>query len=126
MNWKEFFRLKKSKIIIFIFLLLLFGVPDFVRNCAAYDFGRGEFPCGPTRLGLNNILFYGVMLDAVDIYAFNPVIIVSYLMLLYSFLSLIYFYSDKKRINLLRVVVVTILIALFIILMLWVSTRPKI
>jgi len=126
MNWKEFFRPQTSKIIFFIALLLIFGVPDFVRQCAAYDFGRGQFPCGNTRLALNNPIFYGGMLDVVDNYSYNPILIGAYLIALYSFLSLVHFFTDKKRVNMKRVIFVTILIALYIILMLWISIRPEI
>ena len=122
MNWREFFRPRISKIIIFIALILIFGFPDFMRECAALAMTGQLNPCGNTKLALNNPIFHRDMLDAVDTYAFNPFLIGAYLIILYSFLSLIYFLVNKKQINMKRVVSVTILIALYVVIMLWMTT----
>ncbi len=99
MDWKKFFKPQISKVIIFILIVLISGVPASVEQCATYDFGTGEFPCGPTRFGIHNPFseFLVQMLDAVNIYSYNPILVGVYLMALYSLLSLIYFYTKKNR-----------------------------
>lgn len=119
MDLKEFFKPQISKIIIFIILLLLFGVPAFYKNCATYDFGTGEFPCGPPRFTLHNPLIKSQMLDAVNIYSYNPLVIASYLVVLYSILSLIYFYTKENKAQ--RIVFLISFIVLFVVLRIWIS-----
>ena len=95
-----------------------------MRECAALALSGQLNPCGNTQLALNNPIFHRDMIDAVYTYAFNPFLIGAYVIALYSFLSLIYFL--KKQVNMKRVVFMTIIIALYVVLMLWISTNPKI
>ena len=121
MEWKEFFKPEISKIVIFILLVAIFGVPAFVTQCASYDFETGNFPCGEPKFTLNNPLLssYTVMLDAHNNYEYNIFLIVAHLFVLYSVLSLIYVYTEKNKTQ--RIVYTASFIALFIIARIWIS-----
>ncbi len=121
MEWKEFFKPVTSKAIIFVLLLAIFGVPSVVKQCATFDFGTGKFPCGPARLTLHNPLFKAQMLDATNIYNHNFLLIGIYLFVLYSLLSLIYFFSGENKMQ--RIVYTASFIIMFIILRIWMSIR---
>jgi magnesium-transporting ATPase (P-type) len=121
MDWKEFFKPQLSKIIVFISLILIFGIPTFVTQCATYDFGRGDFPCGEPKFTLNNPVLSSITtsLDAVDTYEYNIFLVIVYLILLYFILSFIYFNTsgNKKR----RIFYTIIFTILFILLRIWIS-----
>ena len=121
MNWKEFLKPEISKLIIFILLLIVFGVPAFVTQCASYDFGTGKFPCGEPRFTLNNPLLssYTVILDANNNYDYNTLLILAYIASLYHLLSLIYYCTKSNKTQ--RIVYTASFIALFIIARMWIS-----
>ena len=96
MNWKEFFKPTISKVIIFFLLLLIFGVPASVKQCATFDFGTGKFPCGPSRFGFHNPVLGSQNLDAATTYSYNFLAIALHLSIVYALLSLIYFYTREK------------------------------
>ena len=119
MDWKEFFKPAISKAIIFALLLLIFGVPAFVKQCATFDFGIEKFPCGPTRFAFHNPLIKSQIYDAVDIYSYNIFLVAFYLTILYVLLSLIYFYTRKNKVQ--RIVYLISFVILFIITVIWIS-----
>lgn len=115
----EFFKPEISKIIIFLLLILIFGIPAFVTQCATYDFGTGEFPCGSPKFTLHNPLIKEPVLDAADIYDYSPFLIILYAVTLYSLLSLIYLYTKNKKAQ--RIVYIAAFIILFAIMRIWIS-----
>jgi|SRR3989338_1891930 len=121
MDWKEFLKPEISKLIIFILLLIVFGFPAFVTQCASYDFGTGNFPCGEPRFTFNNPMLssYIVMLDAHNNYEYSPFLIAAYLFVLYFALSLIYSYTKSNKMQ--RIVYTTSFILLFIVIRIWIS-----
>ena len=116
---RDFFKPVISKIIIFVILFGIFGVPAFVKQCATFDFGTGEFPCGLNRLTLHNPLIKLQILDATNIYSYSILLIALHLFVLYSLLSLIYFYTQENKTQ--RIVYLASFIILYLIFILWIN-----
>ena len=118
MDWKRFLGPQFSKVVIFVILLLLFGVPAIITSCAGYvppDTPPGTSLCAEPSLTMYNFLAYistSFVLDAVYGFEFNYVIIASYLAVLYLNLSLLFHIlgHDWKKVSVILVIIILLII----------------
>ncbi len=123
MDWRKFFKLYISKIVIFVLLVLIFGVPATSRDCQTYVTTPTPPPC-IERFTFSNIIIdvlgltkYPYVLDAATYFSYNPFLVIPYLIGLYVIVSSIFHiagYNWKKA--LLYTVVAILLIFLIIVL----------
>ena len=99
MNWKKFFKPLVSKIIIFAVLILIFGVPAYLKSCGSYiQAGTAQHCFGPSLVLFNGLTYASTtgVLDVSYNWTFNPFIIGGYLIVLYLLLSLIFHIAHYK------------------------------
>ena len=123
MDWKKFFKPYIFKIVILVLLVLIFGVPATSRDCQTYVTTPTPPPC-IERFTFSNIVIdvlgltkYPYVLDAATYFSYNPLFVISYLVVLYVIISLIFHiagYNWKKA--LLYIVAAVLLIFLIIVL----------
>mgnify|MGYP001608743387 CR=1 FL=1 len=105
MDWKTFFKPSISKILIFVILVLIFGVPATSSDCQTYVSTPTPPPC-IEKFTFSNIIIdvlgltkYPYVLDAATYFSYNPFLVVLYLIGLYIIVSLIFHiagYNWKK------------------------------
>jgi hypothetical protein len=105
---KQFLKPQISKIIIFVALILIFGLPAISRSCSTFPLMRGETapPC-IEKFTFSNIIVdvlgltrYPHVMDATTFFSYNPSVVVPYLVVLYLSLSLLFHIShyDWKKV----------------------------
>lgn len=125
MNLKKIIKPQISKIIIFLILILIFGVPATSRSCSHFPLGPDETPppCVEKFTFSNLILdFSGAMryphvMDASTSFSYNPLIVAGYLIFLYLILSFLFHVSNynwKRVVLYLSIVCVLFFIFLFL------------
>jgi len=123
MDWKKFFKPYISKIVIFVLLVLIFGVPATSEGCQTHVLALTRPPC-IERFTFSNIIIdvlgltkYPYQLDGATYFYYNPFLVILYLIGLYVIVSSIFHitgYNWKK--SLLYIVAVILLILLIIVL----------
>jgi hypothetical protein len=103
MNWKEFLKPNKWKIIAFLLIIFIFGIPVTTHSCSTYPLMAGELPppC-VDRLGFQNIFYMLVEMagSATDVYIgfkINYLYLIGYLILVYFLLSILFYFFPKKH-----------------------------
>lgn len=118
MDWKRFLGPQLSKVMIFIILLLLFGVPVVITSCAGLvplDAPPGTSLCTEPTLTMYNYLTYLFttnVMDAVYGIEFSPFIIAAYLVVLYLNLSLLFHIlgHDWKKVSMILLIIIALLV----------------
>jgi hypothetical protein len=102
MNWKEFFKPKLGKVIIFLLLILIFGIPVTTSSCSTFPLmpGQTPLPC-VEKFGFQNLFFiiletFGTTMDAYTRFSVN-LITLGYLVLVYLLISAIFYSIDRKK-----------------------------
>jgi hypothetical protein len=120
---KQFLKPQISKIIIFVVLVLIFGLPAISTSCSTFPLMRGETPppC-IERFTFSNIIVgvlgYPHVMDAAIFFSYNPFVVMPYLVVLYLSLSLLFRFSNydwKKVLLYLTLIGMTIFVILIFI-----------
>jgi hypothetical protein len=102
MNWKEFFKPSILKIVIFLLIILIFGIPATSHSCSTYPL-RTMQPPPPCidKFGLQNLLYIFLeSMPATDAYTnfiINYFYLIGYLVLVYLVISVIFNFIPKKK-----------------------------
>lgn len=133
MNWKQIISLQTSKVILYIALILIFGVPATERGCSTLPSRNVDVLYAPRcieRFGFSNIVLdvsgfnNFTTTDATTHFRYNPIIILLYLVVLYLAISFVYYLSgyDWKK-ALLYVMVGIFIVFLFFIYLAFTGSR---
>ena len=125
MNWKQFFGLQISKIVLLVILILIFGVPATSRSCGGFVTTSAPSPC-IERFTFSNIVSdlvgldrYPYVLDASTHYSYNPLIVASYVVALFLVLSTIFHLSGYRWKR--AVLYIIAIIAVMLLILIWFS-----
>ncbi len=118
MKWKQFLKPTIAKIILFIILVLIFGVPSIQRSCQGFVQTTVPPSC-IERFTFSNIIIdiLGIRiqpLDAVISFSYNPLFVIPYLIILYLLVSLIFHIAGYNWKRALLFTIIGILLIFFV------------
>tara|TARA_Y100000310_G_scaffold217822_1_gene218922 strand:+ start:15282 stop:15599 length:318 start_codon:yes stop_codon:yes gene_type:complete len=104
MDWKEFFKPTRGKVIVYFLILLIFGVPAITWKCAIYpigpDYDKPELHCTEKKVGVYNLLIAILESNSTGArtnVSYSPILIITYLIILYLVVSGIFFLFQKFK-----------------------------